>query len=184
MPTSMNPLKQLRLSERLTLEDLSLLAGVSRLLIIRNEQGCYRSPSPKLLNCLIVTDSFDFHYNSSADLIDLYESFQTETRKFNFGKLTIPHVFTINSDFNFNPVTQWRESSGLSKSQISTLFCIHPAVVSRIENQPHLVPHSLPKEFTDALLDAGYSKNLLDLLNESFAAYRSSRNSTALAVGI
>lgn len=167
------PFKKLRESLGLTIDQLAEEAGISRLAIIRNEQACYTSPSPTLLGFFLPLIDFD----ADSFFFD-YREFQKNTRRLNFGRLSLDVLKALvsNSDSSppliSNPVAIWRTSSGLSKAKVSTLYCIHPDVVSRIECRPHLIPVGFPSQFTDALIQSGYDPEQLSQLESLFGRYR------------
>lgn len=190
-----SPLKDLRLSLSLTIDDVIERSGISRSAIMWNEAGCYSNPSPRLL------DFYEIDVVTDRAFLDRYHEFQFHTRRSNFGvlrpeilaslirtptspNLTSPNPINVAGSVNYtlpvNPVMAWRVQSELSKARISKAFCIHPDIVSRIECRPHLMPVALPEQFLRALLMAGYRKTDLESLNGLFRAYRNSINSVPI----
>lgn len=195
-----NPLKQLRLSKRLSQEVLAHRAGVTRQLVIRAEQGVYASPPPRLLDYLLEVASLpcalDVDTNgiphdpplipTPVEVLGLddegvvyhrYAQFQTYTRKHNFGKLMPKFNFAPVSEGGLvpegeHPFTSWRMQSGL-KARIGTAkyFCVHPALLHKFEVTPNLC-RTVPGELITALGQAGYSSETLAGLENAYYSYK------------
>jgi transcriptional regulator with XRE-family HTH domain len=178
MSELVNPLKKIRLENRLTIDAVALRSEISRSAIIRNEQACYEQPSPNLLAHYV--ERYDLTTRDVNDLLYEYREFQRLTRQANYGRLSEGWLTDLTKNYaGFatagppeNPCTTWRETSNLSKIKISTLYCIHPVITSRIEKQPFLVSNDLPKQYLDALLEAGYSRAGINSLNSLFKSHR------------
>lgn len=164
-----NPLREIRLSVGLTLDQLAYRAEVSRLLIIRNEQAVYADPSPRLLDALMEFEIEDL--DDEQVVRSLYHSFQIETRRANFGKLRVVQSFqTIQG----HPFVSWRLASGVrARIAVSKFFCVHPALIHKFETTPHLCV-SPPGELMIALEQSGYSKELLDSFDKAYDTYKQS----------
>lgn len=151
MSALVNPLKVIREYLQMSMDDLAECAGVNHNNVVRNEQGCYSNPSPKLLDFLLANSDYD-----RATLLEEYRAFQSFTRRSNFGVLSETFLRDVATQPDWlNPCRVWRENAGLSKARFGKLFCIHPAIVSRLENEPYLIG-SLPGQYKEAMLDSGY----------------------------
>lgn len=181
---NVNPLKSIRLSLNLTQDQVSESTGLSKSAILRAEQGVYPNISDALLSfyaqsCL----QADLTFVPSV-LREGYRSFQRLTRlrsgpnppvsASNGSRsdrligLMEPHRFRVTC----HPFVEWRESMDLSQIAISKLYCVHPAMVYRFENQPHLC-ELVPEPLLEALREAGYSESTLDHLVTAYALHRS-----------
>lgn len=147
MPIPVNPLKQLRLSKNWSLDQVADSAELSRLLIIRSEQGCYKNIPPKLLD--FYQDVVDF------DLVELnlsYVNFQVLTRQSNYGLLPVGFLRIWPEK---NPFTALRKVGKVSMAQVYKGFCVHPTILHKLENQPNLCA-TIPSDLLKALTTAGY----------------------------
>lgn len=175
----MNPLKQERVSRNLTIDQVASQSGISRIAVIRNEQGCYVDPSPTLCNFYGYDGTF------LTTLLQAYRNFQQHQRTLNFGQLSETYLKTATLVESFptsNPITQWREVSNLSKAKVSTLFCIHPDILPRLELRSHLVPHEFPKQFMQALIESGYEEIQLVVLQSKYQVWRKQASSKVNSV--
>lgn len=166
-----NPLREIRLSVGLTLDQLAYRAEVSRLLIIRSEQAVYADPSPRLLETLLAfeVDGLDDEFVVLAR----YHEFQTETRKENYGKLRTVDTFKWYNP-TVHPFVFWRMDSGVTAQiAISKYFCVHPALIHKFEKTPHLCV-TPPGELMTALGQSGYSKELLDSFTKAYDTFKQS----------
>lgn len=161
-----NPFKRLRLSESWSQEQVSESVPCNKNLVIRTEQGCYANPPPVLLDWFL--DKFPV---GDRSLLAEYHLFQTVTRAKNYGLLPDDLNVLYRSNAFKNPITTLRGSRNLSKAQISIGLCIHPVIIHKMEKQPHLCKN-LPKQFVDALVDAGYSVAYVEELKEFWKDYK------------
>ena len=164
---AVNPLKTLREAAHCTVKEMADLADVTSQAIIRSEQGVYERPLPRLLQTL-------WRYAPESDLHDEgvlladYHHFQRLVRESNYGKLDELYKFPRNK----HPFVCWRVDSGLSaRISISKLFCVHPALVTKFEMQPHLCS-TPPGQLVYALHESGYTKEQLQELAEAYTDYR------------
>lgn len=169
--TAVNPLRTLREAAHCTVKEMADLADVTSQAIIRSEQGVYERPLPKLLSAL-------WRYAPESDLHDEgvlladYHHFQRQVRESNYGRLDEHHYFL--SGQPSHPFVAWRLASGLSaRISISKLFCVHPALVTKFEMQPHLCS-TPPGQLLYALRESGYSETKLDALTDKYSEYRRS----------
>lgn len=192
MSEVVNPVKHLRKNVlNLTMEELCRACKVSKTLIIKNEQGCYPSPSA------VLTLFFRRHveYFDEQHFNDQYSLFQYHTRRLSYGLLlpnfplqeylnrlpvgAEPNTQISNEPF-YHPFEYWRMCSIKQPNlyQISKAFCTHQGILFKFENQHHLV-NSVPDPLVSALLDAGYSRDTLiqlDLAYREFKQYMRNLN--------
>lgn len=164
-----------------TLDRTAYLLGTSRQFIIKAEQAVYADPPPRLLRLLI--DYTDVTSLTGANLIPapvgalddsqivyhLYHKYQSFVRHSNYGKLYEYQTF---DGVEGHPLIHWRNRSGIhARIGVSKLYCVHPALISKFEMQPHLV-QSVPGELRTALEESGYSKELLDSFAKAYDNYK------------
>jgi transcriptional regulator with XRE-family HTH domain len=162
-----NPLKRIRTNQGISLDRFSKQFGISRQLIINNENGTYANPSPALLAALaeFVPDEIN-----DPSLLREYHLWQRDTRRANYGVLIEPVPKDL-SGHVLHPVVRWAEYSGIPYNRISKLYCIHQGLMDRLKNQPNLMNY-LPSAFTDALIDSGYKMETVDELESRFQTYK------------
>lgn len=117
-----NPLAKARKSLGLTQEELAHRAGVSKVLIMRLEQGLLTKPTVSVLNALF-RDPIE-----QAKALDDFDVWKVVVRKQNVGKLRAALV-------NWNG--DWlvlRSGVADSKAGFCKLFCIHPQVLDNFES--------------------------------------------------
>jgi hypothetical protein len=185
-----NPLKQMRLRLNWTLDHTADLLSSTRQFVIRAEQGVYADPPPRLLSLLLsYTEPELFIYsgypatpiNNPAAVGDVeseealvyhqYHVFQSLTRKRNYGRLLPVWRFDAISA-EHHPFLRWRLASGVdSRISISKFYCVHPALITKFENSPHLVSHP-PTDLISALTESGYDSELLDSLATAYDNYK------------
>jgi transcriptional regulator with XRE-family HTH domain len=162
-----NPLKRIRKNLNYSLDRLSNEHGISRQLIINNENGQYANPSPALLAALDIDTQVE-----ERRILAEYHLWQKETRVNNFGVLVnpLPLIYAGNPGVA-HPVVNWAEHSNIPYTRIAKLYCVHQGLMDRLKNQPNLMNY-LPTAFTDALIDSGYSFDLVNELESRFQAYK------------
>lgn len=158
-----NPLKRERLLRSLTLEALALKTGVSRMTIIRTEQGLYNVPSDRLLTFLS-PDSAVRRTGLQAE----YQVWRKGRREASYGVL--PDAGGFNA-IEAHPFVAWRESAALNQNQVAKAFCIHRATLYKFESQPHLL-NDVPEDILEALIQSGYSTVTLQALRSAFSSYK------------
>lgn len=168
-----NPLTVLRTTKRLSQEALAKKAGVSRQLIIRAEQAVYASPPPALVSTLLdISDPAAVGFALDEETVyHLYKEYQTHVRKRSFGRLATNQVFS-DVPKGVHPFVDWRLRSGI-KARIgpAKFFCVHPALLHKFEVQPHLC-QSPPGDLLHALVESGYSKELLASFSLAYDTYK------------
>lgn len=160
-----NPLKRIRLNQHYSIDRLSSEYSISRQLIINNEAGQYHLPSPALLAALKDLTDFD-----TTEVMSDYRNYQTHIRKANYGKLCTPLPIP-SSNSRTHPVVHWANASNIPYTRISKLFCVHQGLMDRLKNQPNLMNY-LPSDFTHALLESGYSRDLIGELELRFRDFK------------
>lgn len=179
MNPTMNPLKALRESIGLSQENFASATGVSRMFIVRAEQGVYSEPPFVLAEYLLraaPVGSLDLPTHDYIAFCHIYFAWQKAQRLSNYGRLLEPYDFPDPTNYEPpfglapHPFIIWREDSGMdSQISVAKFFCVHPAVVSKFEKANILaVPHDLRA----ALLEAGYSTETLDSLDKAYYAYK------------
>lgn len=188
--TSTNPLRQMRLDLGWTLDHTAHLLDTTRQFVIRAEQGVYANPPPRLTQLLLgygdvpLTDdplgTAAVGVGSDEDTVyHLYHAYQTSQRKRNYGALSPEYDFTtgflasgIVNPLKYNPLLRWRNFSNVpSRIGISKLYCVHPALITKFEMQPHLMVEP-PTELLVALRESGYSAELLDSFVSAYHTYK------------
>lgn len=161
-----NPLKAMRLSHSLTQQQVMDRAYIGQLVIIRNEQAVYPKPSPAYFNFLL-----DLTGETEATQLRRYYEFQLLTRKANYGELIADMNWTRYTRPISNPLTLWRQLSGLNPTEVAKLYCIHPVAIHKVEKQPHLA-NTIPSQILNALKMSGYSYELLGAFQRAYANYK------------
>ena len=195
-----NPLKTLRKSSGLTIEQVCYQTGLSKSLVIKQEQGTYNEISRTLLAFYKDVCPTDF---SVVEVEVHYRQWQRKTRTNNFGMLS-PHfpladyladlpvdtsshlpvgvaIGTRKGEPYYHPFEYWRLTSASSPNvnQISKAFCVQQAILFKFENQPHLV-NSVPEPLFYALLQAGYQRSTLEALETAYGEYKQYLRNLAL----
>ena len=162
LPQHPNPVAEFRADQGLTQADLGGLSGVTRLTVLRAEQGVFPNITPSLLygmlNRAVIVTSVGQVLASVEEFQDAYHAFQFDQRRLHYGHLTetLPPYISGTS-----PLTQWRISSGLSQIGLCVAFCVHPVGVAQIEKR---LQKQLPAQLVTSLLDSGYDKDILEEL--------------------
>jgi hypothetical protein len=162
----------------MSLDRFSKQFGVSRTLVVNNENGIYANPSPVIIDAFEQLDRWD------ESVLREYHLWQRETRRRNYGVLAVPlpSISSEQSDLtNGHPVVAWASYSNIPYNRISKLYCVHQGLMDRLKNQPNLMSY-LPPAFTDALIDSGYSFEIIDELESRFQAYK--HNARCKVVGV
>lgn len=162
-----NPLKKIRTSLDLTIDQVAYRAGVSKQFIIKSEQAVYTEPSASLVAFYGELVDLDV-----VEIEQEYYLFQRETRRANYGRLIEPWAFTAALGEVGHPFINWRMLSGVSSAAgLCKLFCVHPAVLNKFENRSYLIA-GVPEGLVSALLEAGYSANTLDALEKAYRDFK------------
>ena len=190
-PSKVNVFRSIRANLKLSHQDVANQTGLSRLYVIRAEQGVYPHPADRLVRWAVskvATPDEDYvRYE--------YRQYQKRCRQEN-GPVTNHSLLTENDDLftllrdTDNPVFHstgrprigtspehpfrlWLRDGrySLSVMQACKGFCISPTLLQRFVAEPYRV-HTVPVPVRDALLEAGYKVRLLDGLEEAYKVYR------------
>lgn len=182
-----NPLREVRLANKITQQRMADEFDVTPQYIIRAEQGCYPLPPEDLVNYLWDEDTQGAipttDYEKAVGWFNRqYLDFQCQTRKANYGKL-MPSPEGLwgrsvlnHPDLSYNPhpFVWWRQhhlSHVPSRIAISKFYCVHPAIVFKFEAQTHLLS-TPPESLMRALRESGYSKETLAWLDQAYYTYK------------
>lgn len=139
--------------------------GMSRMALLRFEQGCIPEPSIKFIPFLpsgLPWEAF----------VEDYHAYQFSKRQSNYGVLTPDTDF--NSRARLHPLQLWMHDSQ-SCDTITTLcvaLCLHLPTMYAFLNGPKF-PALPPESFLDALLDSGYERPLIADFILAYAEWRS-----------
>lgn len=158
---AVSPLKDLRLRLHKTLDQVATQTEHSKQFIIRAEQGVFTDLPVGLLSYYAEYLDLDIEEERKR-----YYAFQRGVRKANYGALIEPWNFV---DL-YHPFINWRMASGIpSQAKVCTLFCVHPAVIYKLEKASMI---SLPDQLIGALMESGYSAETLENLRIAYAAFK------------
>lgn len=163
----MNTLRDARKSAGLSQQELASQAAVSRHSILRQEQYCYPTPLPNIIDTLAEVNSLGL---SKRELVENYlievRAHRQETGKLiSAGRGWVPMDY-IQHDPRDHPFASWRvtlctaNDLPFSAIQFSALFSVHPAVLSRYESFKTRFPHTIEV----ALSQAGCPDDILATL--------------------
>lgn len=159
LPIQESPVKSLR--GDLLQERFAKRIGISRIALLRLEQGTLPDPSLKLIPYL--PDGLPWE-----SFVEDYHAYQVSKRQANYG--------ILNPDFEFtsscHPFEEWLDASTADNlTQCCVALCLHLPIMYRWVNGPH--PALPPDGLLDALADAGYSQQLISDLVLSYAEWKS-----------
>ena len=190
-PREENALRTIRRRAGLSHADVADKTGLSRLYIIRAEQGVYPEPSDRLVHWAVHTAALYELDIDGKGIRDEYRSYQRRCRQengpgihlkspsgigtvsYNYPLLTENrHLFKMHQNKE-HPFRLWLFDGKyhLSVMQVCKAFCISPSILQRFVAQPYLV-HTVPKPVREALEEAGYTVELLNDLEEAYKRYR------------
>lgn len=162
--------------------------------LLRMEQGCLPEPSIRLLPYVLgqhhsvmrpvgvlppsksPSVEHEEHTQAWQQFLKSYFTFQHLKRQENFGILD-PFMEEFElleaADAGEHPLTFWRESTSPvpTNTNLAVGLCVHLATLHTFEfgqKLPHYVPNSL---FT-ALIDSGYSQEMLQSFVKAYGVYR------------
>ena len=159
LPTLDNPVVALRGS---TLQrTFAFRLGISRMALLRMEQGCLPEPSTKLKPFL--PDGLSW-----ATFVEDYRAYQEAKRIANYG------VLTDDIDFSgyHHPLEEWIDQSvnQPSLTSVCVALCLHLPIMHRFLNGPY--PSLPPESFLEALKQSGYSTPLITDFVLGYAEWR------------
>lgn len=176
-----NPLKAVRLTAGLSQQSVADLTHLSRLMIVRVEQGFYPEPPSALIEFLSNCSGVRPHI-----LREDYHEWQVDRRQLSYGLLMEPPPTPPLSPVGLvlkHPFKHWRELSPTSPNltHVCKLFCLHQGLMYKFENSPHLVD-SLPQPLVSALLESGYDPQTIKNLDRWYQMYLEHLKSIALGL--
>jgi transcriptional regulator with XRE-family HTH domain len=186
-PQKVNIFRSIRANLKLSHQDVANETGLTRLYVIRAEQGVYPLPAQRLITWALKAVSSPNSVTSNESwIVDEYRNYQRRCRQEN-GPIKFHPLLTENPDLfrmllrKSAPILQSREHPfrlwlrdgrySLSVMQACKAFCISPTLLQRFVAEPWRV-HTVPAPVRDALSEAGYQADLLDLLEEAYTLYR------------
>jgi hypothetical protein len=166
MDETSNPFRRIREAKGLTQQFIAVRAKVGHYFVLRTEQGLYPNPPPSVMRVYIRELNCD-----EEEIINEYHDFQLWVRKTN-GRSPLGDVPTLNElNAAMHPMKYWRARQNISVVGVCKAFCVAQPVLSHFESKPRL-QQSVPKQFLDALRDAGYTSYELELLEASYERHR------------
>jgi transcriptional regulator with XRE-family HTH domain len=169
-----NPLKLRRLNANYTQDQLASLAGVTHDNIIRNEQGLFNKPSPRVLTAITRIDP------SNTDRVRILKEYtnwiawrrrQEPVRSFVRRQISFPQAEKLNN----HPFLLWRMAVyPSSRIEFCKILCLHPATLLKYET---VKQRPMPSQIYNALIEAGTDKKFVEKLaklgSEYFVLHRS-----------
>ena len=153
-----NPIRIIRRQLNLTQVNLAARAKVSRMVVLRTEQGMYASIPDKLLTQLSTVAGFAV---PRRDIQPVYEIWQRDQRMLQSEWVNNP--FTVEGTGR-RAFINWRRAVspvGDSAMGFCRLLCIHPNSLRALESGSS---RSFPSQISQALIIAGIDQEKLDWL--------------------
>lgn len=175
-----NPFKTAREELRLSHKDVAEKTGLTKLFIIRQEQGVYPNPSDRLIE-FYRTDEFNRELYRME-----YKKFQTRCRLHN-GPTEKPVLYPVSpfairwayntSNELIHPMKMWMNWNGkeLSGMEVCKAYCYSPPSLQRFLADTHRVK-TMPPNLIDVLLEAGYTTKLVFTVDELYREWRKHGN--------
>lgn len=164
----LNPIREFRQAQGLSVADLAQRAGVTPLAVHRAEQGVFAQVPPRLVYPLLEAELITeegYILSDEDSLNECYKAWVRKTRRANYGCLTesLPPFKP-----GVSPLVHWRMLSGVeSQMGLCSLLCVHPSPIRETELGKQ---RKLPNQLVEALLDSGYDDDTIQQL-----AYRQER---------
>lgn len=152
-----NPVRIVRRQLNLTQVNLATRAKVSRMVVLRTEQGMYASIPDKLLTQLSTVAGFPV---PRRDIQPIYEIWQREQRML---QEWVNEPFQVNGSGR-RAFINWRRAVspvGDSAMGFCRLLCVHPNSLRALESGSS---KSFPSQISQALIMAGIDQEKLDWL--------------------
>jgi len=157
-----NIFKVLRKERGLTQEQLAKKCRVTRLAIIRNEQGLFTSPLPAVAH----------FFNGGRQVEEAYRHYQFSKRREADVTNAVKRAVTLDriSKLPAQPFLLWRNEilGPISQMKFCQMLCLHPATVANYERNNQ---RFMPMQIKLALLDAGLTGSRLENLETAGAEY-------------
>lgn len=151
LPIEASPVRALR--GDLVQQRFAVRVGISRMALLRFEQGCIPDPSPKFIPFL--PDGLPWEA-----FVEDYHAYQVSKRQHNYGVLDTEYEFTSES-FPLHPLQSWiNASKSTNLTQVCVALCLHLPVMHKFLMGPNH-PALPPEMFLTALADAGYDAKLI-----------------------
>lgn len=168
-----NPIKELRLTLGLPQEVMAERMGMTRMALLRYEQGFHSTLSPKVITFFKENDE---NFTTIDELIIRYINFQRSSRLSNYGLLDPNIDFSVYHTGNelTHPLLYWMENSKEKPNltQLSKGFCLHHPTMHRFITKPYIAIE-IPKCLEDGLKEAGYSISCRTAFHEAYSKWRS-----------
>lgn len=170
-PLPINPFTELRQDLDLSHQRLAEHIHVSKISLIRLEQGIYPDPLPSVLHYFVSQG------HSELALTDSYYDFQALTRKHYF-KL-FGDDLSIDPENPTHPLAQLRRAGDgsyrdLSVMQVSKYICVAQSTLQYFESRWR-VQKSVPKSFAIALQANGYTSSEINTFCDAYLLWRTNR---------
>lgn len=200
LPEVPNPVVDLRNKLAYSQDVFAYKLGITRMALLRMEQGCLPEPSIRLLPYVLgqshsvnlpnlpnrpvgvlppsrfPSTTHDEHTAAWQQFLKKYFEFQHLKRQENFGILdpgmTEAELLEA-ADASQHPLTFWRESTQPTptNTNLAVGLCVHLATLHTFEFGNKL-PHYVPSSFFTAVIDAGYSSDLMQSFVKAYGVYR------------
>lgn len=164
LPIESSPVRELR--GEAVQASFAHKVGMSRMALLRFEQGCIPDPSPKFMPFL--PDGLPWEA-----FVEDYHAYQVSKRQSNYGILDPNYEFSASNSSNaLHPLQLWiNESKSTNLTQVCVALCLHLPVMHRFVAGPNH-PAIPPEIFLDALHDAGYEPRTVTDFMLSYAEWR------------
>jgi transcriptional regulator with XRE-family HTH domain len=173
-----NPFKKIREDKGLSQQFIAARANVGTYLVLRTEQATFPSPPPSVLRVFT-----RILHQDEDELVEGYLAYQRWVRRTN-GRRVLGEVPTLKDlPPNVHPFVFWKERQNLNTTGISKAFCVAQPVLSHFENKPRL-QQTVPKQFLDALRDAGYTSHELETFEALYDRHRAYLRISALTAPV
>lgn len=173
-----NPLKMRRLAAGRTQDQLANEAGVTHDNVVRNEQGLFNNPSPKVLWTLVRISG-----DSIEQIIKEYTAWiAAKRREEPLRSIVKRHIsFQRPEVLTEHPFLLWRRAvtPGISRIAFCQMLCIHPATLLKYEKGDQ---RPMPSQIYLALKEAGMEISRINELAElgsKYFVYRSAKHQSA-----
>jgi hypothetical protein len=152
--------------------------GMSRMALLRYEQGFHKTLSLKLISFFKENDE---NFTTVDALVVKYINFQRSCRVHSYGLLDPNYDFSVylsgdNVRSEMHPLLRWMQVSQKKPNltQLSKGFCLHHPTMHRFITRPSLVA-DVPTCFDDALMEAGYDITCRLSFYEAYVKWRAAK---------
>lgn len=155
-----NPLKIRRLSRNYTIDQLATEAGVTHDHIIRNEQGLFNKPSPKVLSAILRLSG-----DRPEDVVLEYRNWISWKRRQEPIRSLVKRNITFDRPERLtqHPFLLWRTAiaPGTSRIEFCKMLAVHPSTLLKYETGQQ---RPMPSQIYDALIECGMTKDKVEAL--------------------